>query len=141
MTVLKSILEAYTSAAHKVEGNHVTFENLTIPQYEEMNTQATQVKEYRDMVIAGTATQLGEVAKVQFKEEPKLDYLSTAVQYGGVQHDVTIHREFAAPVGDEVKTMPMHVVVVSNDNYGEELTKVRDALHEVSLVEEELNEE
>lgn len=141
MSTLNIILGAYSNANHKVEGNQVTFENLTIPQYEEMNTQATEAKTYRDVLIAGTATQLGEVAKTQFKEEPKLEFLSTAVQYGGVQHDVTIHREFTVPVGDEVKTHPMHIVVMSNDSYGEDLNKVRDALHEVSVVAEEVNEE
>lgn len=141
MSTLNNILSAYGSASHKVEGNHVSFEDLAIPQFAEMDTQATQTHHFRNDLIAGTAQHLGEVAKTQFSENEGLEFLTTAVKFGEVQHDVTIHREFTVPVGDEVKTLPMHIVVLSNDSYGEELNKVRDALHAVEAPAEEVCEE
>jgi hypothetical protein len=126
----QSIAATISATTAVREGNVISWEGVDIKGREAADKKATEGREFRNDLISGYAEALGTAAKPVFAEDKEVDFLTTHVPFGGVDYAVSVHREFHLPVEDEVKVVPNHITVVSDDNFGDELNAVRTRLNE-----------
>lgn len=126
----QSIAQIVSAAALTRDGNVISWDNVEIKGREAADKKAVEGREFRNELVSGYAEALGEAGKKVFGEDKDVDFLTTHVPFGGVDYAVSVHREFHLPVEDEVKVVPYHITVVSDDNFGDELNAVRTRLAE-----------
>ena len=119
------ISDAFTGATHNVtllerseseKIANVTFDSVSIENYDEMDKTIKRANEYRSDFVAGLSLSLSDIAKEQFEEHDDVTHVESTHELGGEKLTVTVVREDKRVVDDEIETVENNIRVFSESD-------------------------